>query len=57
VNRPGPRTSLHFLDLPAHHLPDRLRVPAVRDAAAPLMVWTCVPGAAVAFPSRAGRAS
>jgi hypothetical protein len=52
VNRPAPRTSLPSLDLPA-----RLRVPAVRDAAAPPMVWTCVPGAAAAFASHAGRAS
>jgi hypothetical protein len=52
VNRPAPWTPHHSRNLPA-----RLRIPAVRDAAAPLMVWTCVPAAALPFPSRAGLAS
>jgi hypothetical protein len=52
VNRPAPCTVVH-----SQHLPAYLGIPPVGDAAAPLVVRACAPGAAVAFPSRAGRTS
>jgi hypothetical protein len=57
VNRPAPWTALHSNNLPACiRLRDRVLVSGGGDVV-PLAVRAWVPGAAVAFPSRAGRAS
>ena len=58
MNRPAPWTTLHSNNLPARiRFRMRDRVPVVGGDPAPLAVWACVPGTAVAFPSPTGRAS